>query len=225
MKQSSFFGRIQERLVTRDRESQTAAPRSRNPEVRSEAAWLVETIRRTAGRFSALAEQDGIAPVEGAGPGDDGLGEDDDELARTRALLLAYKLTVTACRRRDPAPGRELLAELRSEFSAELGKSTTGSESGRGLSSGHAARALDVADTDTAASLIRFEAGLPDPLAPFYGDLAPTFGGPCAGDQLEERYGKIVRHLYEALQKKLDTRDRGAAASRTPKAGVAGAGH
>lgn len=215
MKPSSFLGRIQERLVTRGRENRHAAPRSTNSEVRGQADWLVETIRRTAGHFCLLADQDGIAASEGVSP-------HDRNNPQTRALLLAYKLTVTACRRRDPAPGRELLAELRSEFSVEL-EGPPESMAGTALSSGHAARAIEVADSDAAASLIRFEAGLPDPLAPFYGDLAPAFGGPCPGEELEVRYGKIVRHLYEALQQKLDARDRPTPAARAAKAGFAGA--
>lgn len=217
MKPSSLFGRIQERLVTRARENPAAASRSEDSELRSQADWLLETVRRTTDEFCLLAERGGFAAIEGAGP-------HDESAPRTRALLLAYKLTTTACRRRDPAPGRELLARLRSEFSAELQGGSPESESGPDPSSGHATRAIEVADSDTAASLIRFEAGLPDPLAPFYGDLAPTFGGPCAGEELEERYGKIVRHLYEAVQKKLDARERSAPASRAAKAGFAGAG-
>lgn len=185
--------------------------------MRGQAAWLVETIRRTAGQFCLLAEQGGIAAIEA-------VRLHDESAPHTRALLLAYKLTVTARRRRDPGPGRELLIELRNEFSAELQEGSLESESGSGLSSGHATRAIEVADSDTAASLIRFEAGLPDPLAPFYGELAPTFGGPCAGEELEERYGKIVRHLYEAVQKKLDAHERSSPATRAAKAGVAGAG-
>jgi len=199
MKQFPLIGRIQEKLATgkappRD---EARAPIA-DPSVRSQADWLMEGIRRLAAEFRSLAGQAGWVPAATR----------EDHL---RALLLAYKLTLTASRQREAGPDREVLALVRLGILRELADADTSGNQSRPL--------LDSADSDIAASVIRFDAGLPNPLAPFYGDLAPTFGGPCTTGDLAVRYGRIVRHLYDSLQKKLDERERASASVRYARAG------
>lgn len=224
-----LIGRIQEKLATGDRpDNAQARPRQQDATVRNQADWLMERIRRTAAQFSSLAEHGGVVGKATTAA--------DSNARRERALLLSYKLTMTAWRRREETANRDVVGAVRGRMIRELrspaSEDTKAQRSASGTPAGEqdereAQRIrqaiLDPADSDIAASIIRFEAGLPGPLTPFYGDLAPAFGGPCATEKLSARYGKMVRHLYESVEKKLDERERGEAAG-TSTTRYAGAG-
>lgn len=209
-KQFSFIGRIQEKLATSGPARNPIATGPVDPTAQKQADWLVEGIRRLARQFSVMADEAGLG---GTNPGN--LGDPPQDTA----LLLGYKLTLAALRRRDTSPDRDVVSKVRTRMLGELSNPApvSGSES---AATPH--RLLAAADSDVAASVIRFEAGLPSPLAPFFGDLAPTFGGPCSPEVLQDRYGKIVRHLYDGLQKKLDHRERASASRLTRYAGAGG---
>jgi hypothetical protein len=149
-------------------------------------------MRHTAAHFLELAGQNGWTSADRRTGADD--------LTRTRALLLGYKLAFTAWRCREGRPDAAVVERVRKRMLTEVGSTSGGGRVPPG------SRVLDTADSDIATALLRFEAGLPGPLTPFYGDLAPAFGGPCSTPELAGRYGKVVRHLFEGLERKVDER-------------------
>jgi len=188
-------------------ESLNSANREQCPE--GQADWLLETIRRMSAEFLTLADQKGLTPP--------GTRERSTEDRRNRALLLSYKLTLTAWHSRESDTTTEVRTLVRGLVGAGLLREIEGVHGQSGLDPRPGANPksratrrafLDPADSDISAALIRFEAGLPSPLSPFYGDLAPAFGGPCPPNALESRYGRIVRHLFETLLRKFDARER-----------------
>jgi len=242
MKQFNLIGRIHEKLGKGPGPERLplaeAGTRTRDAEIRHQADWLLETIRHTSEEFLSLAAGSGLRPGTRASTGDMG-----DEPG-VHSLLLGYKLTLTVWRRRHEKPDRDVLGRVRLGMIRELRHLDTPTpdehlqdrrrlpetgadpylpeEHPRVQAIGRVY--LDPADSDIAASVIRFEAGLPGPLSPFFGGLAPAFGGPCATDELPARYGKIVRHLYDTIEKKLDEWER-ARAGRSGLTRYAGAGH
>jgi hypothetical protein len=175
----TLIGRIHEKLAAGSG-SPAPAPRAHDLE---QADWLLERIRNTASHFLRLASQNGWLPA----------GEDSDR--HTHAYLLAYKLTLTAWRRHDGRPTGPVLELVQRGVLEAIG-----SDGAPTL------RLLETADADIATAALRFEAGLPGPLTPFYGDLAPSFGGPCPTPELASRYGKIARHLFEGLERRVEER-------------------
>jgi hypothetical protein len=208
------IGRIQEKLATSTQPGAEARSVQRETAVRSQADWLLERIRKTAAQFTSLAEHGGVVAEAPSAS--------DRDIRRQKALLLGYKLTLTAWRRRAESVDREVVGAIRNRMTRELSDAGSG-DSDELIAQRIRKTILDPADSDIAASIIRFEAGLPGPLTPFYGGLAPAFGGPCPTEVLGTRYGKMVRHLYEGVEKKLDERDRGDSAG-SGMAQYAGAG-
>jgi hypothetical protein len=235
MKELPLIGRIQERIgigrpgARRHRsgpapeERADGGPETPDPVLGEQADWLFDLIRRLGSEFLELAGQEQLAPASASA--------ETQAEARLRSLLLGYKLALTAWRRRDGEDGREVPKLVRRRMIREIrhrGPRHPGDARRPDHDSGENARLqelrqafLDPADADVAAAVIRFEAGLPGPLTPFYGDLAPLFGGPCSSGELAPRYGKLILHLYERIQTKLDARDR---SSRPGAARFAGAG-
>jgi hypothetical protein len=181
---------------------------------REHADWLFAQALRTGKAFLQYAERAGLV-----------LPQPSPILAMTirpdvEALLLGYGLVSMAYRGQYKDPAADVLRVLRVAMAGmfltqakDIGRHiarTAAHATGRTVNDSMplevrkaaftlANTRLKAVDDAVTLALDRLHAGSPSPLASFYEQLVPAFGGPASAEEYERRYGPILQDLYASL--------------------------
>lgn len=182
---------------------------------KEDSDWLFQHIMKTGEAFLASMQQNNLISRQPNAILAMAIRPD------VEAVLLAYKLAVTAYRFHQNVPASNVLLILRvamagiflktikEDFQQEVHQDSImlGKEFDDSLPPDMRKAALKLAETrlksaDTAitAALTGLRANSPSPFSAFYTDLAPAFGGKGSPEELERRYGNILKELFAKLE-------------------------